>query len=94
MEKKMKAFCKVLNISDTDFMGKSRKTPLPHYRAVFCYLMSHDKSQSEIGRFMGLHPSSVHHHIKRIRELLSVNEKTTIEDVNKCKSIFLENKCS
>lgn len=72
-------FCRKAHIEPSDLTGKSRKQPLPLYRAVFAYLMYPDYSQTDIGKLFNRKPSTINNSMRRFKESLQVGDKNVLK---------------
>ena len=71
----LEEYLKKVSVSVVDFQGRSRKPEIVAARQVWWfYLQNHGHGQSEIGRMFGRDHATVWHSIKRVRELISIND--------------------
>lgn len=69
-------FCRKVNIKPSDLISDSQKQPLPLYRAVFAYLLSHTYTQSQIGKQLNRHPSTINKSINKLKDAISVGDRS------------------
>lgn len=83
VEKRIRIVCEATGISRKDIFGKSRLSEIVEARHLLCYFLNKDLTTTDTGRIMGLDHSSVVHAVKKIKDLLSINDKRIVELVNK-----------
>ncbi|PXV66900.1 DnaA-like protein [Dysgonomonas alginatilytica] len=69
-------FCHKVNVKPSDLISDSQKQPLPLYRAVFAYLMYPTYTQTEIGKLLNRHPSTINTSINKLKDANSVGDKS------------------
>lgn len=83
VEKRIRIVCEATGISRKDVFGKSRLSEIVEARHLLCYFLNKDLTTTDTGRIMGLDHSSVVHAVKKIKDLLSINDKRIVGLVNK-----------
>ncbi|NDV68574.1 hypothetical protein [Dysgonomonas sp. 25] len=78
INKELEDFCCKLHIQPSELSGTSQKQPLPLYRAVFSYLMYPTYTQTQIGRLFNRKPSAINTSMSRLKDALSVGDKSVI----------------
>lgn len=83
VEKRIRIVCEATGIPQKDVFSKSRKAEIVEARHLLCYLLNKDLTTMDVGKVMGLDHSTVVHAVKKIKDLLSINDKRIVELVNK-----------
>lgn len=83
VEKRIRIVCEATGISRKDIFGKSRLSEIVEARHLLCYSLRETMTTSDVGRIVGLDHSSVVHAVKKIKDLLSINDKRTVELIGK-----------
>ena len=80
-------FAKLLNIAPMEIIARINNQKISDIRHLYCKLRceNHGASYARIGREIGRHHATVIYAIKRINDLLSLNDKKIVEMWNKVK---------
>lgn len=73
----------VTGIPIPEILGKSRKSEIVEARHLLCYSLRKRHTTSEVGRMVNIDHSSVVHAVKKIKDLLSINDKRAVELISK-----------
>lgn len=78
----MKEKIKML-IERDNLIEPNRRRDLVHKRAYIYHLLMEDGMRMvEIARIFKRHPSSIHHSVYKFKELLEINDKILLNDIN------------
>jgi len=84
----MKEKIKML-IDRDNLIEPNRRRDLVHKRAYIYHLLSEDGMKLvEIAKMFDRHPSSIHHSVYKFKELIKMNDKILLNDINEYDNIL------
>lgn len=82
--------CNKVNLPEKEIKGETRKFPFTMYRQVLMYVISKQTrlTREQIGGMFNRNHSTVTMSIKKVEDLLSIEDKQTVKLVDNCLKLF------
>ena len=90
MNEVIKQISQITKISENDILSKKRHKEISEARQLCCYVLRKEHTLYKCAEIMGFSHSNVHACVKRISDLLSVNDRKTVQLVS---MIYLDDYC-